>query len=249
MILYVFARGLAERVTPGVSISAEDVFAAVEMVYKKVKGAYSVVATLPDGGMGAFRDPFGIKPICFGEKLTEKGVSYACASESVVLDITGYARTIDIGPGEVVFVDKGRKIHTRKLTDKPHRPCIFELVYFARHDSMLDDISVYKTRIRFGQALATQWRDSGAPTPDVVIPIPDSSRDAAMAMAGAVLSATDICLNAKSRPGSARSGSRRHVCVTAILVRRVGASISPHRSCHAISGAPNRSRSCYPGFT
>jgi amidophosphoribosyltransferase len=133
--------------------------------------------------MVAFRDPFGIKPICFGEKLTEKGVSYACASESVVLDITGYARTIDIGPGEVVFVDKGRKIHTRKLTDKPHRPCIFELVYFARPDSMLDQMSVYKTRHRFGKALAKQWRESGSPVPDVVIPIPDSSRDAAMSMA------------------------------------------------------------------
>jgi amidophosphoribosyltransferase len=183
VILYVFARGLAERVRPGAPVTVEDVFAAVEMVYKKVKGAYSVVATLPDGGMVAFRDPFGIKPICFGEKLTDKGVSYACASESVVLDITGYARTIDIGPGEVVFVDKDRKIHTRKLTDKPHRPCIFELVYFARHDSMLDDISVYKTRRRFGEALADQWREAGAPTPDTIIPIPDSSREAAMAMA------------------------------------------------------------------
>ncbi len=183
VILYVFARGLAERVKPGMPVTVEDVFAAVEVVFTKVKGAYSVVAILPDGGLVAFRDPFGIKPICFGEKLTEQGVSYACASESVVLDITGYARTIDIGPGEVVFVDKSRKIHTRKLSDKPHRPCIFELVYFARHDSMLDDISVYKTRRRFGEALADQWAQSGAPTPDTIIPIPDSSREAALAMA------------------------------------------------------------------
>ena len=183
VILYVFARGLAERVQPGQPVTVEDVFAAVKMVFDKVKGAYSVVATLADGGMVAFRDPYGIKPICFGEKLTEKGVSYACASESVVLDITGYARTLDIGPGEVVFVDKGRKIHHRKLTDKPHRPCIFELVYFARHDSMLDDISVYKTRRRFGEALAEQWKEAGAPIPDTIIPIPDSSREAAMAMA------------------------------------------------------------------
>jgi amidophosphoribosyltransferase len=183
VILYVFARGLSERVKPGAPVTVEDVFAAVDMVFEKVKGAYSVVATLPDGGMVAFRDPFGIKPICFGEKLTEKGVSYACASESVVLDITGYTRTIDIGPGEVLFVDKNRKIHTRKLTDKPHRPCIFELVYFARHDSMLDDISVYKTRRRFGEALADQWTQAGAPVPDTIIPIPDSSREAAMAMA------------------------------------------------------------------
>jgi amidophosphoribosyltransferase len=183
VILYVFARGLAERVKPGQPVTVDDVFAAVEMVYEKVKGAYSVVATLADGGMVAFRDPFGIKPICFGEKLTEQGVSYACASESVVLDITGYARTLDIGPGEAVFVDRNRKIHTKKITNEPHRPCIFELVYFARHDSMLDDISVYKTRRRFGEALADQWEAEGAPRPDTIIPIPDSSREAAMAMA------------------------------------------------------------------
>src|SRR5688572_3634322 len=97
VILYVFARGLAQRVKPGQAVMPEDVFAAVKLVYETVKGAYSVVATLADGGLVAFRDPYGIKPICFGEKLTEKGVSYACASESVVLDITGYARTLDIG--------------------------------------------------------------------------------------------------------------------------------------------------------
>ena len=149
----------------------------------KVKGAYSVVLVLADGGMVAFRDPYGIKPICFGEKMTDKGISYACASESVVLDITGYARTLDVGPGQAVFVDRDRKVHTKVLDGKPHRPCIFELVYFARHDSMLDDISVYKTRRRFGEALAEQWSAEGFPMPDTVIPIPDSSREAAMAMA------------------------------------------------------------------
>ena len=183
VILYVFARALSERVEPGEKITVEDVFAAVKVVYEKVKGAYSVVLILADGGMVAFRDPYGIKPICFGEKLTEKGVSYACASESVVLDITGYKRTLDIGPGQAVFVDHDRKVHTKVLDGKPHRPCIFELVYFARHDSMLDDISVYKTRRRFGVALAEQWEARDMPRPDSVIPIPDSSREAAMAMA------------------------------------------------------------------
>jgi amidophosphoribosyltransferase len=183
VILYVFARALSERVKPGGKIGPEDVFAAVRAVHEKVKGAYSVVAVLADGGMVCFRDPFGIKPICFGEKTTESGTSYACASESVVLDVNGYHRTIDIGPGECVYVALDRKIHRAQLADKPHRPCIFELVYFARHDSMLDDISVYKTRRRFGSSLAEQWRQEGAPTPDVIIPIPDSSREAAMAMA------------------------------------------------------------------
>jgi amidophosphoribosyltransferase len=100
-----------------------------------------------------------------------------------VLDVNGYQRTLDIGPGEAVFVDQARKLHRRKITDNPHRPCIFEYVYFARPDSFLDDVSVYRTRRRFGKSLGEQWRDSGAPAPDVVIPIPDSSRDAAMAVA------------------------------------------------------------------
>jgi amidophosphoribosyltransferase len=142
-----------------------------------------VVAVLADGAMVCFRDPYGIKPICFGEKTTEQGVWYACASESVVLDVNGYRKTRDIGAGEAVFIGSDRKVVHRRLGDKPHRPCIFELVYFARHDSLLDDISVYKTRRRFGKALAEQWQAAGAPTPDTVIPIPDSSREAALSMA------------------------------------------------------------------
>ena len=182
-ILWVFQEGLAERLAKRGSLDAEDVFHAVRKVYDEVKGAYSVVATVADVGMVAFRDPFGIKPICFGEKTTHEGRWFACASESVVLDVNGYQRTMDVGAGEAVFVSKTREVELRKLGDKPHRPCIFEWVYFARPDSFLDDVSVYKTRKRFGEALAKQWRESGAPTPDVVIPIPDSSRDAAMALA------------------------------------------------------------------
>ena len=183
VILMVFIRSLSERIQAGVPVTPEDVFAAVKSVFKEVKGAYSVVATLPDLGMLCFRDPYGIKPITFGEKETEEGTWYACASESVVLDVTGYKRTIDLGPGEALLLTEDREIHRAQLGDKPHRPCIFELVYFARPDSMLDGISVYKTRTRFGHALAEQWEESGAPVPDVVMPIPDSSRDAAIAMA------------------------------------------------------------------
>ncbi len=183
VVLFVFTAALAERIGPGAPLTPDDVFHAVQAVYEKVRGAYSVVATLADGGMVCFRDPFGIKPIVFGEKETAEGRWFACASESVVLDVNGYRRTFDIGAGEAVFVDSERRIHRRKLANQPHRPCIFELVYFARPDSFLDDISVYKTRKRFGEALAEQWRAEGAPTPDVVIPIPDSSRDAALEMA------------------------------------------------------------------
>ncbi|MCB9914932.1 MAG: amidophosphoribosyltransferase [Planctomycetes bacterium] len=185
VLLFVFARALDERLRERKSgaIEPDDIFHAVSAVYDLVKGAYSVVATLPDVGMVAFRDPYGIKPIIFGEKETEEGRWFACASESVVLDINGYTKTSDIGPGEAIFVDAQRRKHIAKLAYKPHRPCIFEWVYFARPDSMLDDISVYKTRSRFGEALAEQWRAAGAPIPDSVMPIPDSSRDAALSMA------------------------------------------------------------------
>ena len=186
VILFAFASALNERLRPGHVVTADDVFHAVKQVFKEVRGAYSVVAVLPDVGMIAFRDPYGIKPCVFGEKVTSEGHFFACASESVVLDVNGYKRSFDLDAGEAVFVGHDRKVQRRKLSDKPHRPCVFELVYFARPDSFLDDISVYKTRRRFGEALARQWQDSGAPMPDAVIPIPDSSRDAALAMAMAL---------------------------------------------------------------
>ncbi len=183
VILFVFARVLSERLRPGVPATPDDIFASVAAVFREVRGAYSVVALVPDVGLVAFRDPYGIKPAILGKKETEEGVSYAAASESVVLDVIGYDVIGDVAAGEAILVDSSRRLHRRKLADKPHRPCIFELVYFARPDSMLDRISVYKTRRRFGRELADQWRESGAPTPEVVIPIPDSSRDAAMALA------------------------------------------------------------------
>ena len=183
VILFVFARALSEVVKPGELVTSDAVFHAVGKVFQEVRGAYSVVAVLPDVGLVAFRDPHGIKPICLGRKQTEAGTWHAVASESVVLDVAGYGDVQDLRAGEALFIDGSREVHRRVLGKEPHRPCIFELVYFARPDSMLDGISVYKTRIRFGQALAAQWREHGAPTPDVVIPIPDSSRDAAMAMA------------------------------------------------------------------
>lgn len=183
VILWVFQDFLSARLRETGDVTMDDVFAAVASVYSKVKGAYSVVATIADRGMVAFRDPYGIKPISFGERKDTNGTSFACASESVVLDVNGYTRTLDIGPGEAVFVDQQRNVTKRKLAWKNHRPCIFEWVYFARPDSFLDDISVYKTRRRFGEALAEQWIESGEDMPEVVIPIPDSSRDAALACA------------------------------------------------------------------
>ena len=186
LILWVFQDALSRRLRVSDRITADDVFAAVGAVHEKVKGAYSVVATIADEGMVAFRDPFGIKPIVFGEKTTPAGMSYMFASESVVLDVNGYQRTREIGAGEAVFIDHQRIAHQRRVTERPHRPCIFEFVYFARPDSFLDDVSVYKARRRFGEALAEQWKGGNHPGPDVVIPIPDSARDAAIAFADAI---------------------------------------------------------------
>jgi len=183
VILWVFQSGLADSLRHKRQLDADDVFAAVRRVYDEVKGAYSVCATIADVGMVGFRDPYGIKPIVFGTRGEGERRSFAFASESVVLDVNGFQREFDVGPGEAVFVDSERRVIRRQLADKPHRPCIFELVYFARPDSFLDDISVYKTRSRFGRALGRQWKKVGGPTPDVVIPVPDSSRDAALATA------------------------------------------------------------------
>lgn len=183
-ILWVFQDSLAKSLGPDRRVGPKEVFRAVRAVHESIKGAYSVVATIADLGLVAFRDPFGIKPIAFGTRTDEHGDWYACASETVVLDVNGYRPAFDIAAGEAVFVDRNRTIHRERITSKPHRPCIFEWVYFARPDSVLDSVSVYQTRRRFGLALAHQWVRENRPMPDVIIPIPDSSRDAAMAMAG-----------------------------------------------------------------
>lgn len=179
-ILYVFAQELSK---PSAHAGKpEAIYEAVRAVYREVKGSYSVVAIV-DGQLVAFRDPFGIKPIVLGERVEVDGQkSYAVASESVVLDVIGYKRVRDIANGEVLIVDKERKLHTKVVETKPHRPCIFEIVYFARPDSFLDDISVYRSRMRFGEKLAEQWKREGGPEVDVVIPVPDTARDAALAM-------------------------------------------------------------------
>ena len=167
VILWVFQEGLDAALRKRGKIDADAVFDAVRGVYKEVKGAYSVCATIADVGLVAFRDPFGIKPLCFGERSDERGTFFAGASESVELDVNGYTRTHDIGAGEALFVDAERQVQTRHLESQPHRPCVFELVYFSRPDSFLDDISVYKTRKRLGEALGRQWRESGAPMPEI----------------------------------------------------------------------------------
>ena len=164
------------------SFTPDDVFYAVAGVHRRVKGAYSVVALIADRGIVAFRDPMGIRPLCFGERAINGKKEIMVASESVALDSTGYKLIRDVKPGEAVFIDTEGNVHTRLCSDKTgYTPCIFEYVYFARPDTILDGISVYRARMRMGQNLAKkikkEWKTHNI---DVVIPIPDTSRIAAL---------------------------------------------------------------------
>jgi len=136
-------------------------------------------------GILAFRDPYGIRPLVFGKRETEQGTEYMFASESVALDVVGFDFVRDVAPGECIVVDLNSQVHSQQCAEKPiHAPCIFEFVYFARPDSMMDGIYVHKTRLRMGERLANKikrvWPDIDI---DVVIPIPDTSRTAALQMA------------------------------------------------------------------
>jgi amidophosphoribosyltransferase len=179
-ILNVFAQELAELDT--LTLQPDHIYSAVRGVFSKVKGSYSVVAYIAEQGMVAFRDPFGIKPLVYGRKPDGLVPSYAVASESVSLNIMNYTDIKDIMPGQVLFIDKNRRLHTRRLVQRPHSPCLFEWVYFARPDSFIDNVNVYNCRIRLGQMLAEEIRKHDLKI-DVVVPVPDSARDAAIEIA------------------------------------------------------------------
>ncbi len=165
------------------SLHPEDLFQAVEGVFKRVQGAYSVVALIAGHGLLAFRDPHGIRPCIMGERLSEGGKREHCvASESVALDLLDFHKTRDVQPGQAVFIDLAGEVVTHQVAPPRHTPCIFEYVYFARPDSFIDKISVYKSRARMGRKLARAWKETGLEV-DVIIPVPESSRTAATAMA------------------------------------------------------------------
>ncbi|MEM1113103.1 MAG: amidophosphoribosyltransferase [Pseudomonadota bacterium] len=164
---------------------AADIFKAVSAVHRRCQGGYAVVAMLVNNGVVGFRDPCGIRPLVIGYRDTDRGREYMLASESVALDVLGFSLESDVEPGEAVYVDMEGNLHRQQCADQPAlRPCIFEHVYFARPDSLMDGVSVYKTRMRQGEALA---RKVMAERPDhdidVIIPIPDTSRIAAQSMA------------------------------------------------------------------
>jgi amidophosphoribosyltransferase len=162
-----------------------QVFDAVEAVHRRCTGGYAIVAMIIGFGIVAFRDPNGIRPLVLGERREGANSDYMVASESVALDVLQFDRLRDVGPGEAVFIENDGTLHSRPYKGEIHHtPCIFEYVYFARPDSILDDISVYKARLRMGEQLAGKIvRDFPEHDIDVVIPIPDTSRTSALQVA------------------------------------------------------------------
>lgn len=183
ILLNVFAHELQNL--GKLKLNEEDVFNAVAGVHKRCEGAYAVVVMITGFGIVGFRDPNGIRPICFGQRETDLGNEYMISSESVAMDTQGFKLTRDIAPGEAVFIKKGGVIHTKQCADNPRlTPCIFEYVYLARPDSIIDNVSVYKSRLRMGEKLAEKIQKIRPDHDiDVVIPIPDTSRTSALQLA------------------------------------------------------------------
>lgn len=168
------------------TINPEHIWKAVESVYKRSKGGYSVLVYIAKQGMVAFRDPHGIRPLIFGKRESGLTTDYIFASESVTLDILGFEIIDDLKNGEAVFIDeKTRKVYRKKIINKSFTPCIFEYVYFARPDSVMNGISVHKARLRMGEKLASKIKKLKLDI-DVVMPVPDSARTAALAISEAM---------------------------------------------------------------
>ena len=164
------------------AFTPDSIFYAVAGVHRRVKGAYAVVSLITDRGVVAFRDPNGIRPLCFGQRVLNGKTETMVASESVALDSAGFKLERDLKPGEAIFIDKDGKVHTRLCSENSTTsPCIFEYVYFARPDSIIDGISVYKARMNMGTALADNIKKALPDNDiDVVVPIPDTSRISAL---------------------------------------------------------------------
>ncbi len=182
-LLNVFAHELQQ--SQGDALTPAAVFTAVEGVHKRCRGGYAVIAMIMGHGVLAFRDPHGIRPVVLGKR--EKGgfTEYMVASESVALDVLGFDLLRDVLPGEAVYIERDGTLHSAQCgAARGYTPCVFEYVYFARPDSIMDGISVYKSRMRMGERLADKiLRERPDHDIDVVIPIPDSSRTSALSVA------------------------------------------------------------------
>ena len=184
MLLNVFAHEL-QALGPTGDLGARELFDTVRAVHRRCRGAYAVIGMVVGRGVFAFRDPLGIRPGVIGVRETEHGVEHIVASESVALQGLDFTLLRDIAPGEAVWIDTEGNLHCEQCADNPSlAPCIFEYVYLARPDSIIDDVSVYKARLRMGEALAGKiLRERPDHDIDVVIPIPDTSRTSALEVA------------------------------------------------------------------
>jgi len=183
ILLNVFAHELQKSVNE--KLNADTVFSAIETLYKRCQGGFAAVALISGKGMVFFRDHYGIRPLVFGKREVKGVTEYMVSSESVALDALGFTRVRDVRPGEAIFIDKHGELHAKQCTEALEpAPCIFEHVYLARPDSFMDDISVYRARLRMGEKLADKiqrvWADHDI---DVVIPIPDTSTTSAIELA------------------------------------------------------------------
>ena len=183
VLLNVFAHELQKK--GKLHPTRDDIFAAVRTVHRRSRGAYAAIAMITGYGIVGFRDPNGIRPACFGVRETGAGKEYMIASESVALSSQGFKLIRDIAPGEAVYIETDGSLYTQQCAENPKlNPCIFEHVYFARPDSIIDNISVYKSRLRMGETLARKiLRQMPKHDIDVVIPVPDTSRTSALPLA------------------------------------------------------------------
>jgi len=185
LLVNVLAHELQDQVS-GLDLDPDQIFKAVGRVHERVEGSYAAIALIAGHGMLAFRDPFGIRPLVLGRRTSGLvGDEWIVASESLVLESAGYELVRDIAPGEAVFITRSGEMYSQQCAANPRLvPCSFEYVYLARPDSVMNGISVYDARLRLGNRLAdtiAQYTPMG--DIDVVMPIPDSSRPAAMQVA------------------------------------------------------------------
>lgn len=180
LLLNVLANEILEQ--KKTELTPDVLFKAMEGVFKRLKGSYAVIAMIAGYGLVAFRDPYGIRPLSFGQREQDLLTEYMFSSESVALDTMGFDFVADVQPGEVYFVDMKHQVHKKQVVKKNWAPCIFEHIYLARPDSIIDDVSVYKARLRMGESLAKKIKKANLDI-DVVVPVPDSSRSAALPLA------------------------------------------------------------------
>ncbi|HQR04961.1 MAG: amidophosphoribosyltransferase [Proteobacteria bacterium] len=188
VLLNVLAHELQVASQNRYQVDPDTIFKAVAGVHRRIRGAYAVVVMIAGYGLLAFRDPYGIRPLVIGRNDTSRGPEYLVASESVALDTLGFKFLRDVEPGEAVLINTEGHFVSRQCAEHTlHAPCMFEYVYLARPDSLMDGVSVYETRVKMGEFLASKIRHTMPHLAlDAVIPIPDSSRPSAMELATAL---------------------------------------------------------------